>query len=85
MAKQGSRQMNQSAKYRHNAAECYEASLVPTDRRRKAELLVMAHSWLSLADHAERNSPSEAATTGLTNHGNGPGVVDPAAREHGKP
>jgi hypothetical protein len=51
----------------------------------KAKLLAMAHSWISLANHAERNSHFEAATTGLTNHGNGPGVVDPAAREHGKP
>jgi hypothetical protein len=31
-----------------------------------------------------RNSHFEAATTGLTNHGNGPGVVDPAASAMGR-
>jgi hypothetical protein len=71
--------MNQSVKYRQNAADCYEAARILSDPRQKAKLLAMAHSWISLADHAERNSHFEAATTGLTNHGNGPGIVDPAA------
>jgi len=53
---QGSRQMNQSVKYRQNAAVCYEAVRILTDPRQKAHLLVMACSWISLADHAERNS-----------------------------
>ena len=47
--------MNQSVKYRQNADECYEAARIPTDPRQKAKLLVMADSWKSLADHAERN------------------------------
>ena len=53
---QGSRQMNQSVKYRQNAAVCYEAVRILTDPRQKAHLLAMARSWISLADHAERNS-----------------------------
>jgi hypothetical protein len=76
--------MNQSVKYRQNAAECYEAARILSDPRQKAKLLAMAHSWISLADHAERNSHFEAATTGLTNHGNGPGIVDPAASAMGR-
>ena len=55
--------MNQSAKYRQNADECYEAARIPSDPRQKAKLLVIADSWKSLADHAERNS-----------HGTGPGI-----------
>ena len=55
--------MNQSVKYRQNAAECYEAARIPTDPRQKAKLLVIANSWKSLADHAELNS-----------HGNGPAI-----------
>jgi hypothetical protein len=43
--------MNQSVKYRQNASECYVAASIPTDLRQKANLLVMAHSWISLADH----------------------------------
>jgi hypothetical protein len=65
-------------------AECYEAARILSDPRQKAKLLAMAHSWISLADHAERNSHFEAATTGLTNHGNGPGVVDSAALAMGR-
>ena len=53
---QGSRQMNQSVKYRQNAAVCYEGVRILTDQLQKAHLLAMARSWISLADHAERNS-----------------------------
>jgi hypothetical protein len=53
---QGSRQMNQSVKYRQNAAVCYEAVRILTDPRQKAHLLAIARSWISLADQAERNS-----------------------------
>jgi hypothetical protein len=53
--------MNQSVKYRRNAAECYEAARIPTDPRQKAKLLVMADSWKSLADHAERNGHFQVA------------------------
>jgi len=69
--------MNQFVTYRQNAAECYEAARIPTDPRQKAKLLVMADSWESLADHAERNSHFEVATTGLTNHGNGWKTLEP--------
>jgi hypothetical protein len=54
--------MNQSVKYRQNAAECYEAARILSDPRQKANLLAMAHSWISLADHADRDSHFEAAT-----------------------
>ena len=46
--------MNQSVKYRQNAAVCYEAVRICTDPRQKAHLLAMARSWISLADQAER-------------------------------
>jgi hypothetical protein len=55
--------MNQSVKYRKNAAECYEAVQILTDSRKKANLLAMAHSWISLADYSELDSHFEAATT----------------------
>jgi hypothetical protein len=63
-----SRQMNQSMKYRQNAAECYEAARVLSDHREKAKMLAIAQSWKTLAALAERNSQLE---TGLTGHGNG--------------
>jgi len=52
--------MNQSVKYRQNAAECYEAARILSDPRQKAKLLAMAHSLILRADHAERNSHFEA-------------------------
>ena len=64
--------MNQSVTYRQNAAECYEAARILSDPRQKAKLLAMAHSWISLADHAERNSHLEAVTIELTDPGNEP-------------
>ena len=64
--------MNQSVKYRQNAAECYEMARMLSDPRKKANMLAMAQSWKLLADHAERNSHFEA---GLTKHGNGPGLM----------
>jgi len=67
--------MNQSVKYRQNAAECCEAARILSDHSQKAKLLVMADTWKLLADHAKRNSHFEVATTRLTNHGNGPGVM----------
>jgi hypothetical protein len=57
--------MNQSVKYRQNAAECYEAARILSDPRQNAKLLAMAHSWISLADHADRDSHFEAATDPL--------------------
>ena len=48
--------MNQSVKYRQNAAECYEMARILSNPRKKAKMLVMAQSWKSLADQAERNS-----------------------------
>jgi hypothetical protein len=48
--------MNQSATYRQNAAECYEAARILSAPRQKAKLLAMAQSWILLADLAERNS-----------------------------
>jgi hypothetical protein len=66
-----SRPMNQSMKYRQNAAECYEAARVLPDHREKAKMLAIAQSWITLAAQAERNSQLEAAITGLTWHGNG--------------
>jgi hypothetical protein len=66
-----SRPMNQSMKYRQNAAECYEAARVLSDHREKAKMLAIAQSWITLAAQAERNSQLEAAITGLTWHGNG--------------
>jgi hypothetical protein len=63
--------MNQFVKYRKNAAECYEAARILSDRREKAKMLAMAQSWISLAALAERNSHLEDATTRLTGHGNG--------------
>jgi hypothetical protein len=47
--------MNQSVKYRQNAAECYEVARVLSDSRHKAKLLAMAQSWISLADQVERD------------------------------
>jgi hypothetical protein len=67
--------MNQSVKYRKNAAECHEAVQILTDSRKKANLLAMAHSWISLADYSELDSHFEAATTRFKNQGNGPGVI----------
>jgi hypothetical protein len=66
-----SRPMNQSMKYRQNAAECYEAARILSDHREKAKMLAIAQSWITLAAQAERNSRLEAAITGLTGHGNG--------------
>ena len=63
--------MNQSVKYRQNAAECCEAARILSDHSQKAKLLVMADTWKLLADHAKRNSHFEVASTRLTNHGNG--------------
>ena len=63
--------MNQSMKYRQNAAECYEAARVLSDHREKAKMLAIAQSWITLAAQAERNSQLEDAITGLTWHGNG--------------
>ena len=57
--------MNQSVTYRQNAAECYEAARILSDPRQKAKLLAMAQSWISLADHADRDSHFEAATDPL--------------------
>ena len=51
-----SRPINQSEKYRQNAAECYEAARILSAPRQKAKLLAMAQSWILLADLAERNS-----------------------------
>lgn len=67
--------MNQSVKYRQNAAECYEMARILSDPRQKVKLLAMAHSWISLADNAERNSPLEAATIELIDTGNEPGIM----------
>jgi hypothetical protein len=55
--------MNQSVKYRQNAAECYEAARILSDPRQKAKLFVMADTWELLSDYAKRNS-----------HGNGPSI-----------
>ena len=63
--------MNQSMKYRQNAAECCEAARILCDHREKAKMLAIAQSWITLAAQAERNSQLEAAITGLTWHGNG--------------
>ena len=41
--------MNQSMKYRQNAAECYEAARVLSDHREKAKMLAIAQSWITLA------------------------------------
>jgi hypothetical protein len=67
--------MNQSVKYRQNAAECYEAARILSDPRQKAKLVAMAHSWISLADHAERNSHPEAVTIELKEPGNEAGIM----------
>jgi len=48
--------MNESAKYRQTAFECYEAAKILSDPREKEKLIAMAQSWISLADLAERNS-----------------------------
>jgi hypothetical protein len=61
-----SRPVNQSKKYRQNAAECYEAARILSDHREKAKMLAIAQSWITLAAQAERNSQLEAAITGLT-------------------
>ena len=53
--------MNQSVIFRRNAAQSYETARIPTDPRQKAKWLVMADSWKSLADHAERNSHFQVA------------------------
>jgi hypothetical protein len=66
--------MNESAKYRQAASECYEAAKILSDLRKKEKLIAMAQSWILLADQAGRNSHLQAATTGLTKHGNGPGL-----------
>ena len=47
--------MNQSMKYRQNAAECYEAARILSDDK-KAYMLARAQSWVLLADLAARNS-----------------------------
>jgi hypothetical protein len=67
--------MNQFVKYRQNAADCCEMARMLSDPRKKAKMLAMAQSWKLLADQAERNSHFEAAATGLTKHGNGPGLM----------
>jgi hypothetical protein len=69
------RPMNQSGKYRQAASECYEGARVLSDPREKAKMLAMAQSWILLADQAARNSHLKAATTGLTGHGNRPGLM----------
>jgi hypothetical protein len=51
--------MNQSAKYRQSAAECYEVARILSDHHKKAELLAMTQSWILLAAQAERNSRLE--------------------------
>jgi hypothetical protein len=63
--------MNQFAKYRQNAAECYEAARLLSEHREKAKMLAIAQSWISLAALVERNRHLEGTTTGLTGHGNG--------------
>ena len=47
--------MNQSVKYRQNAAECYEAAEILSDNK-KADMLARAQSWILLAELAARNS-----------------------------
>ena len=56
--------MNQSVKYRQNAADCYEMARMLSDPRKKAIMLGIAQTWKLLADDAERNSHLEAATIG---------------------
>jgi hypothetical protein len=46
--------MNQSVKYRQNAAECFEAGIL-SDSHKKAKMIARAQSWILLADLAERN------------------------------
>jgi hypothetical protein len=58
--------MNQSAKYRQTASECYEAARILFDPCEKAKLLAMAQLWILLAGQAERNIHLKAADTGLT-------------------
>ena len=73
--------MNESAKYRQTAFECYEAAKILSDPREKEKLIAMAQSWILLADQAGRNSYLRAATTGLTKHGNGPGFMPYSAHD----
>ncbi len=67
--------MDESAKYRQTASECYEAARILSNPREKAKMLAMAQSWILLADQADRNCHLKAATTGLTGHGNRTGIM----------
>jgi hypothetical protein len=50
------RWMNQSEKYRQNAAECYDSIRILSDPLDRAKMLARVQAWILLADQAERNS-----------------------------
>ena len=51
--------MNQSVKYRQNAADCCEMARMLSAPRKKAKMLAMAQSWKLLADHTEREAHAQ--------------------------
>jgi hypothetical protein len=57
--------------YRLHAAECIEIAQDTADETRKLALLSMAQSWLTLADHIDRQTGRSAAQQQQQPQGNG--------------
>jgi hypothetical protein len=63
--------MKKSSEYRHHAAECRALAQRMKDDNHRAQLLLMANTWESLADDRERRaqaSPGLASAGAASSH-----------------